>query len=158
MILKVIVLLVTQAMIAAAAIVHGVPPEIARAVIQQESNFRCNPHGGSWHGGSGQVLHGTAHDMGFYGDLRDCEYGLEASMTYLAKVLKLDPNLCIAISLYNRGQYAVHRCSRYGRHVLKLMRIEKNRLLLIEHNKIMIIKVEDFVELEFKYLLGLLSF
>lgn len=102
----------------AAARRHGVPLNIARAVMKVESGGNCRAR--SWAGAIGamQVLPATARAMGIYGSLYVCENSVEAGIRYLARIIKAHGLSCAAMGLYNRGEAARPRCTSYGRAVL----------------------------------------
>ena len=104
--------------VTAAAIAAGVPVNIAHAVVRMESGY--NPRARSSSGAIGimQVLPRTAAAMGE--NPYSVDGNLRAGMKYLALALRTSPNLCAAISGYNRGIAARPVCTDYGRRVLAM--------------------------------------
>lgn len=104
----------------AAARRHGVPLNIARAVMKVESGGNCRAR--SWAGAIGamQVLPATARAMGIYGSLYVCENSIEAGVRYLRKIADRYSGVfdCAIVSLYNRGIGARPICNEYGKKVM----------------------------------------
>lgn len=106
--------------VAIAAARHRVPVELARRIIRIESGGNCRASSGVAFGVM-QVRPQTARAMGVYGDLRNCETGLEAGLRYLRAALDLSGgSWARAATLYNRGLYAYATPrSRYARMVMR---------------------------------------
>lgn len=102
------------------AIKHNVPTRIAHAIVKVESGYRCNARSRSGAVGIMQTLPATARDEGITGRLTDCATGLEAGMRYLSRIVRSYGTGCAAMSLYERGIYAIPRCSGYGQKVVRL--------------------------------------
>lgn len=107
-----------HALVTKTAARHGVPANIAHAVIAAESGYRCDVRSRSGAKGIAQVLPATARGVGVTGNLFDCATGLEAGMRYLGAIIRQHGTSCAAVSLYNRGAYARPICTDYGRKVL----------------------------------------
>lgn len=97
-------------LIRAAAKKHGVPLEIAQAVVRIESNF--NPRARGSHGEVGlmQIKPATARGLGYRGStqaLYDPKTNLEWGMRYLAGAhQRASGDVCGTILRYNAGHYA----------------------------------------------------
>lgn len=104
---------------------HGVPRNIAHAVIKMESGYRPNLRGAAGEYGLGQIMCQTARGEGFSGEcsrLLDPETNLNFSMAYLAKALaKGGPN-CVGLTYYNAGLHAKPHCNSYGVKVAAMAR------------------------------------
>ena len=100
---------------------HGVPRNIAHAVIKMESGYRPNIRGKDGEYGLGQIMCQTARGEGFTGDcsrLFDPATNLNFSMSYLAKALaRGGGNLCVSLTYYNAGLHARPHCNGYGQRV-----------------------------------------
>jgi soluble lytic murein transglycosylase-like protein len=94
------------------AIAHGVPLDLAHAVVTVESNYDPRLTGGAGAIGLMQIKYITARDMGFRGSARDLlnpATNLEWGMRYLAKARKLAKgDLCGTVLRYQAGHGAVH--------------------------------------------------
>ncbi|WP_425504146.1 lytic transglycosylase domain-containing protein [Roseibium litorale] len=97
-------------LIRAAAKKHGVPLEIAQAVVRIESNF--NPRARGSHGEVGlmQIKPATARGLGYRGStkaLYDPKTNLEWGMRYLAGAhQRASGDVCGTILRYNAGHFA----------------------------------------------------
>ena len=109
-----------HALVTKAASRHGVPANLAHAVIAAESGYRCNARSRSGAKGIAQVMPATARGVGVHGDLYDCATGLEAGMRYLGAIVRQHGTGCAAVALYERGAYARPVCTAYGRKVIAL--------------------------------------
>lgn len=105
---------------------HGVPRNIAHAVIRMESGYRPHLRGAAGEYGLGQIMCQTVRGEGFRGDcsqLLDPETNLNFSMSYLAKALaKGGGNLCVGLTFYNAGLHARPHCNAYGQRVIASMK------------------------------------
>ncbi len=101
-----------KALIAQIAAKHGVPLDLARAVIRVESNFNPRAHGSHGEIGLMQIKPATARGLGFHGSaakLYDPATNLEFGMRYLARAQEIaDGDTCGTILRYNAGHYAKH--------------------------------------------------
>lgn len=97
-------------LVAAAARKHGIPVDLAHAVVEIESNY--NPKARGRHGEVGlmQIKPATARGIGYTGStkaLYDPKTNLEWGMRYLAMAhSKAGGDLCGTILRYNAGHYA----------------------------------------------------
>lgn len=97
-------------MIQVAAKKHGVPAELAHAIVKVESNY--NPKAKGSHGEIGlmQIKPATARDLGYEGTaagLHDPKTNLEWGMKYLAGAHeKAGGDLCGTVLRYNAGHNA----------------------------------------------------
>lgn len=86
---------------------HGLPAEVAHAVIEIESNFKPWALGGDGEVGLMQVLPSTARLMGFRGtndDLAKSETNITYGVRYLSQAWKLaERDLCTAVMKYRAG-------------------------------------------------------
>jgi soluble lytic murein transglycosylase-like protein len=98
----------------------GVPTPIARAVMTVESRGKCALRSSTGAIGVMQVLPGTAHSVGVYGSLYDCNNSMEAGVRVLRRIIANHGLSCASLGLYNRGEYARPVCTAYG---LKIMRL-----------------------------------
>ncbi|WP_310619066.1 lytic transglycosylase domain-containing protein [Flexibacterium corallicola] len=89
---------------------HGVPHDLARAVVQVESNFNAKARGLAGEVGLMQIKPATARGMGYKGSTKALyapETNLEWGMKYLAGAhKKAGGNLCGTILRYNAGHGA----------------------------------------------------
>jgi len=97
------------------AVAYGVSPAVAHAIVRKESAYRCNLRDGIM-----QTKPATARGEGVYGNLRSCDNGLRAGMSYLSKIVRVHGVSCASLGLYQRGAYARPVCTRYGRHAMQL--------------------------------------
>ncbi|MXN63506.1 transglycosylase SLT domain-containing protein [Stappia sp. GBMRC 2046] len=97
-------------MIRASARKHGVPVELAHAVVQVESNYNPKARGSAGEVGLMQIKPATARDVGYKGStkgLYDPKTNLEYGMKYLAGAHeRAGGDLCGTILRYNAGHYA----------------------------------------------------
>ena len=93
-----------------AAAKHGVPVNIAKAVVQVESNFNPRARGSAGEVGLMQIKPATARGIGYRGStkaLYDPETNLEWGMRYLAGAhQRAGGDVCGTILRYNAGHYA----------------------------------------------------
>jgi soluble lytic murein transglycosylase-like protein len=93
------------------AITHGVPLDLAHAVVRVESNYSAGPTGRGGTLGLMQIKYATARGLGFTGsaqDLMDPATNLEWGMRYLAQAYKLGRgDLCRTVLKYQSGHRAV---------------------------------------------------
>jgi soluble lytic murein transglycosylase-like protein len=93
------------------AITHGVPLDLAHAVVRVESNYSAGPTGRGGTLGLMQIKYNTARGLGFTGsaqDLLDPATNLEWGMRYLAQAYKLGRgDLCRTVLKYQSGHRAV---------------------------------------------------
>lgn len=91
---------------------NGVPFDLARAVIEIESNFRPNVRGQAGEIGLMQIKPATARGIGFNGttkELFEPETNIKYGMKYLGEAYRLGgETTCGAILKYNAGHYAKH--------------------------------------------------
>jgi soluble lytic murein transglycosylase-like protein len=89
---------------------HGVPVQLAKAVVRIESNFKPNARGRAGEIGLMQIKPATARGIGFTGNaqaLYDPETNIRYGMKYLAKAHQLaGGDLCGTILRYNAGHGA----------------------------------------------------
>ena len=101
---------------------HGVPSDLALALVKMDSGYNPKARGSSGEYGLGQILCGTAKSMGYKGKcsgLLDPETNLTYSMIYLRRALDLSNNdRCHAATLYNRGLDNKPKSSAYCKKVL----------------------------------------
>jgi soluble lytic murein transglycosylase-like protein len=98
----------------------GVPTPVARAVMTVESHGKCALRSPTGAIGAMQVLPGTAHSVGVYGSLYDCNNSMQAGVRVLRRIIANHGLTCASMGLYNRGEYARPVCTAYG---LKIMRL-----------------------------------
>jgi soluble lytic murein transglycosylase-like protein len=95
------------ALIAATAAAHGVPVELANAVVRVESNYNPNITGRAGEIGLMQIKYQTARGLGYTGTraaLYDPATNLEWGMRYLAGAHKLaGGSLCGTLAKYQGG-------------------------------------------------------
>ncbi|WP_321502325.1 transglycosylase SLT domain-containing protein [Breoghania sp.] len=115
-------------LIASAARKHGVPVDLAKAVVRVESNFNARARGSAGEVGLMQIKPATARGIGYRGPIKalyDPATNLEWGMRYLAKAHELaDGDTCGTILRYNAGHYARRMnpvSKRYCTRVLSLM-------------------------------------
>jgi soluble lytic murein transglycosylase-like protein len=96
-----------SSLIAAKAAAHGVPVELARAVVRVESNYHANVTGRAGEVGLMQIKYQTARGLGYSGTraaLYDPATNLEWGMRYLAGAHKLaGGSLCGTLAKYQGG-------------------------------------------------------
>jgi soluble lytic murein transglycosylase-like protein len=110
-----------RSIIDAAADAQGIPRALAHAVVKVESNYNCHLLGSAGERGIMQVKPVTAREVGVTGDLFDCATGARAGMAYLRIAISRGGSGCDGVSLYQRGVYAIPRCTAYGRKVMAAM-------------------------------------
>jgi len=110
-----------------AAAKHGVPVNIAKAVVEVESNFNPRARGSAGEVGLMQIKPATARGIGYRGSTRalyDPETNLEWGMKYLAGAHKrAGGDLCGTILRYNAGHYAKRMNPISRRYCTKVKRI-----------------------------------
>ena len=104
--------------ITAAAHRHGLNPRLLHAIVKIESGGNCRARSYANAQGVGQVKPATARSVGVYGNLYNCETGIEAAARYLKVAVGKAGAGCAGVSLYNLGVYARPRCTGYGRKVM----------------------------------------
>lgn len=104
--------------ITAAAHRHGLNPRLLHAIVKVESGGNCHARSYANAQGVGQVKPATARSVGVYGNLYNCETGIEAAARYLKVAVGKAGAGCAGVSLYNLGVYARPRCTGYGRKVI----------------------------------------
>lgn len=114
------------ALVTATARKHGVPVELAHAIVRVESNYRPNVIGKGPTFGLMQIKYPTARGMGFPGkpkDLLDPQTNLEWGMRYLATARKLARgDLCGTVLRYQGGHYAQRMTSAASIYCMKVKR------------------------------------
>ena len=117
-----------KGLIAKYAAQHGVPQNLARAVVQVESNFRPHVTGAAGEIGLMQIKLSTARGMGYKGSaksLYDPSTNLFWGMKYLGRAHQLSGGTtCGTILKYNAGHYAKRSnpiSSRYCRKVQQII-------------------------------------
>ena len=102
-------------LVVAKAAAHGVPTDLARAVVQVESDYDPATTGGVGEVGLMQIKYETARILGYGGtlwELYDPETNIEWGMRYLAGARRLaDGDLCGTAMRYNGG-HGLKRMSR----------------------------------------------
>lgn len=95
-----------EQMVHAAALRHGVKPELALAVARTESNFSqeaISPVGAI---GVMQLMPNTAKDLGVR-NAHDIYENIDGGVRYLKQMLQTFPNERLAVAAYNAGPEAV---------------------------------------------------
>ena len=95
------------ALVAAAAVEHGLPEALLHAVIRAESNY--DPHAVSPKGAAGlmQLMPDTARELGV-ADVWDPAANIRGGARYLRRLLEMfDQDLSLAVAAYNAGPGAV---------------------------------------------------
>nr|WP_237683986.1 transglycosylase SLT domain-containing protein [Pseudaminobacter soli] len=86
---------------------QGLPPEVALAVMEIESNFDPGAKGAAGEVGLMQIMPATARMLGFAGDdalLADPAVNIRLGLQYLAKAHRLaDGDLCTTLMKYRAG-------------------------------------------------------
>lgn len=98
-----------EAEIEIAAVRHNIDPNLIRAVIRAESNYRHDAvsHAGAM--GLMQLMPGTAASLGVTNPF-DVRQNIDGGTAYLRRMLDMfDQDLDLAIAAYNAGQGAVRR-------------------------------------------------
>lgn len=89
---------------------NGVPVDLARAIVEVESNFRPNVRGNSGEIGLMQIKPATARGIGFKGSVKELylpENNIKYGMKYLGDAYRLGgETICGAVLKYNAGHYA----------------------------------------------------
>jgi hypothetical protein len=102
-------------LVIAKAAAHGVPTELARAVVQVESDYAVGMTGSVGEVGLMQIKYETARILGYSGtlwELYEPETNIEWGMRYLAGARRLaDGDLCGTVMRYNGG-HGLKRMSR----------------------------------------------
>ncbi len=110
-----------------AASKHGVPINIAKAVVEVESNFNPRARGRAGEVGLMQIKPATARGIGYRGStkaLYDPETNIEWGMKYLAGAHeRAGGDLCGTILRYNAGHYAKRMNPISRRYCSKVKRI-----------------------------------
>lgn len=88
---------------------HGIPLEIAHAMIQQESGKKADAQSHKGAFGYGQLMPATAKELGV--DINDPEQNIEGSMRYLKMMYDKYGDFPKALAAYNAGPGAV---DKYG--------------------------------------------
>lgn len=109
-----------HALVTHAARRHGVPANVAHAIVRIESGYRCAARSHAGARGIMQVLPATARGVGVSGNLYDCATGVEAGMRYLSQIIARHGTGCAALGLYERGAAARPVCTGYGRKAVRL--------------------------------------
>ncbi|MEP3280391.1 MAG: lytic transglycosylase domain-containing protein [Stappiaceae bacterium] len=106
---------------------HGVPTELAHAVVTVESNYNPRSRGSAGEVGLMQIKPATARGMGYRGStqaLYKPETNLEWGMRYLAEARRrAGGDLCGTILRYNAGHYAKRMNPVSARYCKKIKRI-----------------------------------
>ncbi len=101
---------------------HGVPSDLAHAVVRVESNFNPQAKGRAGEVGLMQIKLGTARMMGYRGtkkDLYDPETNIKYGMKYLGKAHALSGgSTCGTILRYNAG-HGAKRMNKTSSHYCK---------------------------------------
>ncbi|MFC0669231.1 lytic transglycosylase domain-containing protein [Azotobacter chroococcum] len=95
------------ALVAAAAVEHGLPEALLHAVIRAESNY--DPYAVSPKGAAGlmQLMPDTARELGV-ADVWDPAANIRGGARYLRRLLEMfDQDLSLAVAAYNAGPGAV---------------------------------------------------
>lgn len=95
------------ALVAAAAVEHGLPEALLHALIRAESNY--DPHAVSPKGAAGlmQLMPDTARELGV-ADVWDPAANIRGGARYLKRLLEMfDQDLSLAVAAYNAGPGAV---------------------------------------------------
>ena len=110
---------------------HGVPIQIAKAVVEVESNFNPKARGAAGEVGLMQIKPATARGMGYRGSTKALyhpETNLEWGMKYLAGAHeRANGDLCGTILRYNAGHYAKRMNPISRRYCNKVERILASR-------------------------------
>ncbi len=106
---------------------HGVPVELAHAVVTVESNYNPRSRGRAGEVGLMQIKPATARGMGYRGStqaLYKPETNLEWGMKYLAEAhRRAGGDLCGTILRYNAGHYAKRMNPVSARYCKKVKRL-----------------------------------
>lgn len=106
---------------------HGVPSNLAHAVVRVESNFNPKARGRAGEVGLMQIKLGTARLMGYRGtkkDLYDPETNIKYGMKYLGKAHELSGgSTCGTILRYNAGHGAKRMNKISSRYCTKVKKI-----------------------------------
>jgi soluble lytic murein transglycosylase-like protein len=101
----------------------GVPTPVARAVMTVESHGKCALRSPTGAMGAMQVLPGTAHSVGVYGSLYDCNNSMQAGVRVLRRIIANHGLTCASMGLYNRGENARPVCTAYGLKIMHLAQL-----------------------------------
>ncbi|MEM9107050.1 MAG: lytic transglycosylase domain-containing protein [Pseudomonadota bacterium] len=106
---------------------HGVPSDLAHAVVRVESNFNPKARGRAGEVGLMQIKLGTARLMGYRGtkrDLYDPETNIKYGMKYLGQAHELSGgSTCGTILRYNAGHAAKRMNKISSRYCSKVKKI-----------------------------------
>jgi len=96
--------------IKAKSVKYGVDPNLVKALIKAESNFKASAVSEAGASGLMQLMPGTAIEMGVT-DRTDPAMNIDGGVRYLSRLLKIFTDKRLAIAAYNAGEKAV---LRYG--------------------------------------------
>lgn len=96
-------------MITQAANNHGIDPLLLTALVKQESGFNPNAISRAGAMGLGQLMPGTARDLGVT-DPFDPAQNLDGAARYLSTMIAKYSDLSLALAAYNAGPGAVSGC------------------------------------------------
>ncbi|MGO1077495.1 lytic transglycosylase domain-containing protein [Inquilinus sp. CA228] len=89
---------------------YGVDPDLVKAVITVESNYRIDAVSTAGAQGLMQLMPATAHSLDV-ADPFDAEQNLRGGIAHLARLLEgYDHNLPLVLAAYNAGESRVDRC------------------------------------------------